>query len=1018
MRTAILIAWSSLLLAGTLQAAQPALVPLDVADEGAPTFTVYSSREGLSDEIWSTVGFDRQGFVWAGSASSLARFDGYRWTPWSLPQAHSLVRDMQPAPDGILWAIFEREGLARYDGRSWTIYPESNVFHQRFSDIELADGTPEIWVSDDKGLLKLDGDTWLPDPGNPSLHRGPVVGIEQTESLSGSPRQWMLSTIDGLWYREIVAGPNPNSWRRFEEPGFDTLHGTNLLRAHDGETEELWVLTYGDGLFRIRNDGVRVWRSATGELPSEAIYSARATYSAQGQRTLWLASRAGLLRLRNDKIAVFDRRNGLPSDAVRGIKLDKNADGTEVLWLATERGIARTALTSSQWQTVSLLGSRENGVFTAMIEPDGKGSERLWVGSAKSGVGLLEDGQWRYLTLENGGLPTTGVRQIWRLPDSSGKPQRLFSLVDGRLMRVDDDLNLVPIAVPWPRDNDEVAAHALSRQQQNQYETWFANLHSGIYRWVDGRWTQYLADGAKQPWSVVGLAEQIDAQGRSWLWAASNQGLAVYNGLQWKMIRGLPTDSFRSVTLIRHAQRPTLWAASARNGVVRLDVSDPMAPVVIADDAVPAPPDPTVYTISEDSKGRLYVCTNNGVQQLTPDQGRRFTERIFRRRDGLVHDECNTNAQFVDAHDRYWVGTLGGLSVFDPNIKTSIGESRPKPLRFTDFVVDGESSNPDSKSNLLLAAGTTELSIGYSVLSGLREQESVYRSQLVGFENEPGKWTSEHRRRFNRLAPGDYVLRVEGRDYTGTASTPITVHFTVDARWWEQPRIQILLAMLVAGITAGLVLLYNRGLRLRQRRLKREVARQTAEIRSTNLRLTELSYRDPLTGVANRRRLMEVVDSAIDRAQTRSLPIGLIVLDVDHFKSYNDHFGHLAGDVALRAVAQALQSAMREQDLVSRFGGEEFACLLIDADMEVVAGCAERMRALVEALPPRMLGNATQTITISAGVLSRIPAPGDSAGDLLREADAALYRAKNEGRNCVRGAKSDGPILPTKISDS
>jgi diguanylate cyclase (GGDEF)-like protein len=205
------------------------------------------------------------------------------------------------------------------------------------------------------------------------------------------------------------------------------------------------------------------------------------------------------------------------------------------------------------------------------------------------------------------------------------------------------------------------------------------------------------------------------------------------------------------------------------------------------------------------------------------------------------------------------------------------------------------------------------------------------------------------------------------------------------------------------------VLLYNRGLRLRQRRLKREVARQTAEIRTANLRLTELSYKDPLTGVANRRRLMEAIDSAIDRSLKRSLPIGLIVLDVDHFKDYNDHFGHLAGDVALRAVAQALQSATREQDLVSRFGGEEFACLLIDADLDVVARCAERMRALVEALPPRMLGNATQTITISAGILSRVPAPGDSAGDLLREADAALYRAKNEGRNCVRSASAVSP---------
>lgn len=100
---------------------------------------------------------------------------------------------------------------------------------------------------------------------------------------------------------------------------------------------------------------------------------------------------------------------------------------------------------------------------------------------------------------------------------------------------------------------------------------------------------------------------------------------------------------------------------------------------------------------------------------------------------------------------------------------------------------------------------------------------------------------------------------------------------------------------------------------------------------------------------------------------------------------------------------------MREQDLVARFGGEEFACLLIDADIDTVARCAERMRALLEALPARMLGNYSQTITISAGILSRVPNPEDSATDLPREADAALYRAKNEGRNRVCRVGSTGP---------
>ena len=1000
-------------LLGSAQAAQDgSLVPLDVADESAPTFSVYSSREGLSDEIWSTIGFDNQGFVWAGSASSLARFDGYRWTPWPFAQARSLVRDMQVDAKGTLWAIFEREGLARYDGQSWSLLAERNEFHQRFSKTFNADGTAEFWVSDEHGFRRLTGEHWQDDPGNGSVQVGPVARIEQTETLFGQPRQWMATTSDGVWFRNLGSDAKTLPWERVDLPGLATLHTTDMLRTHDGDAEELWILTYGEGLIRIRNDGLRIWRAAAGELPTEAIYSAEVTYSAQGERTLWMASRAGLLRLRNERIAAFDRRNGLPSDAVRGLKLQTSPDGTELLWLATEGGIARTALTNSQWQTVSLLGASENGIFADMLEPDGNGGERLWVGSAKGGLALLQDGDWRYFTHANGKLPHEGVRQIWRLPDADGHPQRLLSLINGELMRIDDALNFIPLASPWPKNTDELAAIAISRQQERIHETWFGTLHSGIYRLRQGRWTQFLADGATQPWAVIGLTEQIDAHGRSWLWAASNQGLAVFNGLQWKLIQGLPADGFRSVTLLRHSTQPTLWVGSNRNGVLRLDVSDPEHPLLISDGKVPPAPDPTIYSVNEDSKGRIYVCTNNGVQQLTPMPDQHYDERVFRRRDGLVHDECNTNAQFVDAHDRYWVGTLGGLSMYDPNINTGSQQAQPKPLRFTDLTVNGSSIDPQQGLGTGLPAGLREIEVGYSVLSGLREQDSTYRSQLVGLEVEPSAWSSEHRRRFSRLPPGSYTLNVEGRDFAGTASAPISLKFSIEACWYEQFWIRVLLGLLGLASVIALVMLYNHGLHRRQRHLKHEVSRRTAEIRAANQRLTELSYQDPLTGVANRRRLMEALNSAIDRAVKRALPIGLIVIDVDHFKDYNDSHGHLAGDVALHAVAQALQSATREQDLVARFGGEEFACVMIDANIDIVERCAERMRALIEALPPRTLGNDTQTITISAGIMSRVPTPGDDGAVLLRDTDAALYRAKSEGRNRVCRAGMGSPSRP------
>lgn len=1007
MRILILVMLLSLLPLTTARAAESPRSVIDLTDEGAPTFTVFSSREGLSDEIWSTVGFDRNGFVWAGSASSLARFDGYRWTTWPFPEAHSLVRDMQADAQGTLWAIFEREGLASYDGQRWSLHPSESKFHQRFSETRRNDGAAQLWVGIDSGFWKLDDarNDWLADPGNASAPQGPTASIAETESLFGRPRQWMATTADGLWFRELDGPGKSRPWQRFELLIQQDLHSTDLLSTVNQGVEELWLLTYGDGLYRIRDDGIRIWRAATGELPTEAIYSAVATRMPSGKNAVWLASRAGLLRLIDDKVAVFDRRHGLPSDAVRGLKLQRGIDGTDLLWLATERGIARAALADSQWQTVSLLGARENGTFSVLPEVDDKGSQRIWVGTTKQGLGLLQDGQWQYLTQANGKLPFEGVRQIWKLPGPGGASWRLLSLTNGALFRIDDALVLTPIPTPWKQDSEDMAMHAISREHENQTELWFASLHSGVYRWRNGQWKNFPIGTEDKPWSVVNLGQHEDANGRSWLWAAGQQGLARFDGHAWTLltgIEGMPEDGYRGATVIQSKTRTTLWASSNRNGVVRLDINDPLRPAVIADGEVPAPPDPTVYSVLEDSRGRIYVCTNNGVQLLTPQAGSQgYSERVFRRRDGLVHDECNTNAQFIDSSDRYWVGTLGGLSMFDPEIVTAPGQALPKPLRFTEMAIDGKSIDPESTTVLELPAGSRDLMVGFSVLSGLREQDSTYRTELVDLDDGFGPWTHEHQRRYSGLAPGQYVLKVEARDYSGTPSAPRSLQFSVQAHWWEKPLVRLLFMLLLLASVAGLVLLYNRGLRARQRHLKREVARRTVEIRSANERLTELSYQDPLTGVANRRRLTEAANAAIERAIARALPIGLIVIDVDHFKDYNDRHGHLAGDVALRAVAQALASATREQDLVARFGGEEFACLMIDANIDVVTRCAERMRALVEALPPRTLGNNSQTITISAGVTSRVPEPGDQAADLLRETDSALYRAKHEGRNRV-----------------
>lgn len=170
-------------------------------------------------------------------------------------------------------------------------------------------------------------------------------------------------------------------------------------------------------------------------------------------------------------------------------------------------------------------------------------------------------------------------------------------------------------------------------------------------------------------------------------------------------------------------------------------------------------------------------------------------------------------------------------------------------------------------------------------------------------------------------------------------------------------------------------------------------------------KLRQLSLTDSLTGLANRRAFDVALRLELERAARTSHPLSALVIDVDHFKRYNDTFGHLAGDQCLRQVAAALRSAVRGLDTLSRFGGEEFVALLPESSLEQAFKVAERARAAVEAarIPhAHAVEHDPQCVTVSIGVASSSVPGTVGAGALLESADGALYRAKAAGRNCVR----------------
>ncbi|XPV76650.1 MAG: diguanylate cyclase [Desulfovibrio sp.] len=176
------------------------------------------------------------------------------------------------------------------------------------------------------------------------------------------------------------------------------------------------------------------------------------------------------------------------------------------------------------------------------------------------------------------------------------------------------------------------------------------------------------------------------------------------------------------------------------------------------------------------------------------------------------------------------------------------------------------------------------------------------------------------------------------------------------------------------------------------------------QLEESNEQLRLLSSLDGLTGLPNRRCFDEILDSEWQRSIRNGTSIGIILVDIDHFKKYNDTYGHIAGDHCLRQIGKALDRSLhRNVDIVARFGGEEFVAILPGTDMKGASLVAGRMQQTVEDLCiDHASSDTAKMVTVSIGVSAGFPASGDRASSLVDCADKALYEAKHCGRNCSR----------------
>ncbi|RZI54855.1 MAG: GGDEF domain-containing protein [Pseudomonas sp.] len=258
---------------------------------------------------------------------------------------------------------------------------------------------------------------------------------------------------------------------------------------------------------------------------------------------------------------------------------------------------------------------------------------------------------------------------------------------------------------------------------------------------------------------------------------------------------------------------------------------------------------------------------------------------------------------------------------------------------------------------------------------------------------------------FENVSPIDGVARLGSFQHIQNHRMLVSVALSKDEllhSWRQTTRWQTLWILLLCGVTA---LAGGHVVRSVRQRMKVELhlERTRDELTLANARLSQLASYDGLTGLANRRFFDEVLDRAVAESWRSGQPLSLVMIDVDHFKQYNDFYGHLQGDHCLQQVALAIQMAVRRPlDFVARYGGEEMVMLLPNTDGAGAYVVAETAREAVERLMIEHQRSAIGHVSISAGVATLTDeVTANHTEDMIGRADQALYNAKSEGRNRV-----------------
>ena len=970
---------------------------------------------------------DRQGFIWIGTHSGgLYRYNGYqavKYThdprnPRSLPndRVSALFEDKQ----GRIWAGTQ-DGVARFN-------PESGDFtalalpngpsSQRIVKAIIGDGGAGMWVATWGGLQHVDSAT-----GAVTRH---VHDKDDPSSLASNDLNALALAPDGgLWASTWPGGLDylaPGA-KRFVHQRVDWPDAAdnklNIVRSlYYGADGTLWI---GTETGIVTWDTRRPWterkRIASPPVRVNALYG-------DSHGAVWAGTlAAGLLRWDKSKdggsgqaVRYVHRANdphSLQSDHIRAVMQDRGG----MLWVASfTDGISLVNLNSRGFERfVPFDAATDNTLPNNSVQNiDGAPGGRLWLGS-NTGFSLFDPANgaviqsWHAEPKRAGGLSNDTVYSLYQQP---GGPLWIGTSAGlNRLDRQDGPFRSFQFG--------GVASNFINTIVPGAGGKLWLGTGLQVIRFdiASGQWTDYPADPANPDSRSVNGTTCIveDKLGRVWMgsdWSGGGLDLLDPATGKFRHFRHDPANpaslSDNNVSSLFQDPQGRIWAGTAKGVNQVLTGADGAISFRRYADkgSVGAV---KILAMRSDRAGMLWLSTAAGLLRLDPAGGMASS---YTTSDGLTEGFAIGASYAAPDGVLYFSGVKGMTGVHPDKVRSVSVAPR---VAITDISVFNRSLAEGARNAGVMLTGTVTAPTGitlsvresvfaleFSALHYTDPSRNTYAYRLKGFDRDWVATDANHRTAtYTNLDPGNYTFEVKAANEQGLWSEqPARVAIRILPPYWQTWWFRLLAALLAVGLLAIAYRCRVRSLTRRQKQLQALVAARTGELEESNAKLAMLSSTDALTAITNRRGFDEALAAEWRRAKRGGHSLALAMLDVDHFKSYNDFYGHQAGDQCLRAVAAAIETfGRRTGDMVARYGGEEFAMLAPATDSFDALALAQAICRELERLALPHANSPYGVITVSIGVAAMVPGEANDSGMLVRQADQALYRAKQAGRN-------------------